>query len=240
MPVLTIDSIIISILAVIATASIFFNLYLITAKKGREAVVEKLVEENKAKGYNILNQAVKKAQAIMGVAEIEGIKITEESRHSTDKFLEEYNKSLKDSLTRSQQVLAQATTQATQTTEESTKQFNQFLSELRSRSDTAEFTAAETVRQRINQLFENFETRLSDFLVQTEQKSMTAIELELRSARRLIETYKSEQLRVVDENIIAMLEQTLNLVLAKKLSLQDQMDLVYESLERAKIEKFII
>ncbi len=43
-----------------------------------------------------------------------------------------------------------------------------------------------------------------------------------------------------DENIIAMMEQTLSIVLAKKLSLKDQLDLVYEALEKAKVEKFVV
>jgi hypothetical protein len=47
-------------------------------------------------------------------------------------------------------------------------------------------------------------------------------------------------MNVIDENIMAMLEKTLSLVLAKNLDLKDQMDLVYESLEKAKAEKFVV
>ena len=47
------------------------------------------------------------------------------------------------------------------------------------------------------------------------------------NARQLIETYKSSRLKLVDENIVAMLERTLSLVLVKKLSLKEQTDLVY-------------
>jgi hypothetical protein len=57
---------------------------------------------------------------------------------------------------------------------------------------------------------------------------------------RLIDTYKVQQMNVIDENIMAMLEKTLSLVLAKNLDLKDQMDLVYESLEKAKAEKFVV
>jgi hypothetical protein len=69
---------------------------------------------------------------------------------------------------------------------------------------------------------------------------MLAVDLELRSARQLIDTYKVQQMNVIDENIMAMLEKTLSLVLAKNLDLKDQMDFVYESLEKAKAEKFVV
>ena len=77
-------------------------------------------------------------------------------------------------------------------------------------------------------------------MIQTEQKTTTSIELELKSTQELIETYKNAQLKLIDENIVAMMEQTLNIVLGKKLTLKDQLELVYEALERAKIDKFIV
>jgi len=81
---------------------------------------------------------------------------------------------------------------------------------------------------------------LSDFMVQTAQQTTSSIELELKSTRQLIDTYKSEQLKLIDENIVAMMEKTLSIVLAKKLSLKDQLELVYEALEKAKVEKFVV
>ncbi len=96
------------------------------------------------------------------------------------------------------------------------------------------------MKDRVNMLFEQFEQNLSSFLTETQTHSTEAITLEIQAARNLIETYKKQQLTAVDENIIAMLERTLSLVLTKKLSLKEHTDLVYESLEKAKAEKFII
>lgn len=115
-----------------------------------------------------------------------------------------------------------------------------FMEDLQKRSGEFEEAYRKSSETRINQVFGNLETRLSDFLIKTEQQTVSAIELELKGARNLIEGYKQQQLKLIDENIIAMMEQTLNIVLAKKLSLKDQLDLVYEALERAKIDKFIV
>lgn len=94
------------------------------------------------------------------------------------------------------------------------------------------------MNSKVNSLLLNFEENLTNFLARAEQESLESINLELRSARQLIDSYKSQQLSLVDENIVAVLERTMNLVLNQKLTLKDQIDLVYEALEKAKLEKF--
>lgn len=129
---------------------------------------------------------------------------------------------------KAQEILATAQMQSTKISEDNKRTYEK-LEEL----------LANSIRERSNSFFEKFEENLSTYLTTTQQQSVKAIELELQSARNLIDTYKTTQLNLVDENIIAMLERTLSLVLIKKLSLQDQVELVYESLEKAKAEKFL-
>lgn len=125
-------------------------------------------------------------------------------------------------------------------TDASLTNFKAFLDSLEKQAQTAQAANWEGARERVGLLFENFETKLADFLLQTEQKMMLSVDLELKSARQLIDTYKVQQMNIIDENIMAMLEKTLSLVLAKNLSLKDQMDFVYECLEKAKAEKFLV
>lgn len=119
------------------------------------------------------------------------------------------------------------------------EQFTKFLDELKNRSSEAQANNQGLIVSQINKLFEGFEQNLSNFLTQTQQQSVQSIDLELKASRQLIETYKQEQLKLIDENIVAILERTLNIVLTKKLTLKDQIDLVYEALEKAKKENFI-
>ncbi len=116
--------------------------------------------------------------------------------------------------------------------------YEQFLKELQQRSLTSQSQIEELLKNRINSILFNLEQNLSGFLTSSEQKSIEAINLELKSARNLIDTYKNQQLQIIDENIVAVLERTLSLVMRNKLTLKDQMDLVYEALEKAKVEKF--
>lgn len=118
--------------------------------------------------------------------------------------------------------------------------YEQFLQNLNLVSQKTQIQSIEGAKVKVDKLFEDFEVKLADFLLQSEQKMMLAVDLELRSARQLIDTYKVQQMNVIDENIMAMLEKTLSLVLAKNLDLKDQMDFVYQSLEKAKAEKFVV
>lgn len=208
------------VLVVIIAVLLYLREY--NLRKKLESEGDKFLQNVKEKGWETLNQSIKKSQAILGEAEIEGIKET-----ATIEL--DFQKKLTEALEHSKQTITTAQ-----------DQLLAFMQDLQKRSGEFEQASKTSGEQRINQLFDRVENRLSDFLVQTEQKTTSSIELELRSTRELIETYKNGQLKLIDENIIAMMEQTLSLVLGKKLSLKDQLDLVYEALEKAKVEKFIV
>ena len=189
----------------------------------------KFLEKIKEKGWNTLNESIKKSQNILAEAELEGIGLVAGSKLETAKMEKSFQDVLTEELDTSKQTIIAAQ-----------GQLIQFMQDLQKRSAEFEEAGKKAGEERINQLFERVENRLSDFLVQTAQKSSRSIELELKSARELIETYKNEQLKVIDENIVAMMEQALSTVIGKKLSLKDEMDLIYEALEKAKAEKFIV
>ena len=178
----------------------------------------KLLEQNNFRAYDILHEAIKKAQGIIGTSEIEALKFGTQSRVATKNLQERYEESA---------AKAKADFQA-------------FLDNLEKQASESVVSSQDTIKIRINNIFEEFEQSLSNYLTATESQSLKAIDLEMESARGLIETYKMEQLKLIDENIISMLERTLSLVLVKKLSLKEHTDLVYEALEKAKAEKFIV
>lgn len=178
----------------------------------------RFIEENRLKGYELLHDAVKRAQEIISTAELESVKVTAQNTLKFDA----------------------ATSQITDAMVKSHQNFKTYLDSLSQQASQSASSSDNLIRQRMNSLFEEFEQHLSDFLTQTQQQSSKAIALEIQSSRNLIETYKQQQFSLIDENIVAMLERTLSLVLVKKLSLKDQVDLVYESLEKAKAEKFIV
>lgn len=228
MPNLPVNPVILaSAILVITVLLLYLREY--NRRKKLESAGDKFLQDIKAKGWETLNESIKQSQTIVEQAELEGIKLVAGNKFQTQKIDADYARELSVVLEQSKKEinLAQA-------------QLLQFMRDLQIRSSQFEEASQMAGQQRINQLFERVENRLSDFLIQTEQKTTSSIELELKAVRQLIETYKEEQFKLIDENIIAMMEQTLNIVLNKKLSLGDQLDLVYEALEKAKAEKFIV
>mgnify|MGYP001614646260 CR=1 FL=1 len=220
---------VILILGIVTLISTFLYLREYNKRIKLQSQGEKILEEFKEKGLQNLHESIKKSQDILGEAELEGVKVVSESKFETSKMEDEYSKKLSEIISSSKEYIMASQTQ-----------FIQFMTDLQKRSEEFAEAGRESIEQRINRTFNNLEERLSSFLVSTEQKTTQSIELEVKAARNLIEAYKQQQLKLIDENIIAMMEQTLNIVLAKKLSLKDQVELVYEALERAKIEKFVV
>jgi len=209
----------------IAIIIILTILYLLERARA-DQMARGALEENQQKGWNILHQAIKKAQNIIGTAELEEIKLTAQSTLSTKK--------------KEAEIEQQYQKQFQETTANLDSAFKAYLGQLEAQSNQNQNELLESSKQRVNQMLNNLEQNLTEFLSQTSQKSISSIELEIRAARQLIDSYKRQQLVLVDENIVAIIERTLSLILPKKISLNDQIELVYEALEKAKIEKFII
>lgn len=215
------------VLALIAATLLYLREY--NLRKRLQSQGDKFLEKLKEKGWNTLHASIKKSQETLGQAELEGIKVVAENKMELHKLDEQYANQLNEALNESRKNITAA--QAS---------LLQFMTDLQKRSGEFEEAQKTAGEQRINQLFDRVENRLADFLVATEQKTTSSIELELKASRQMIDAYKNEQLKLINENILAMMEQTLATVLGKKLSLKDQLDLVYEALEKAKVEKFIV
>lgn len=189
---------------------------------------EKILQNFREKGLETLHDSVKKSQDMLGQAEIESIKVVADTRVETGKMEENYKQTL-DEVAKQSQVAVQ----------DAQNNLLVFIQQLQKQAAELERFSQEETKARINQIFGTMEDRLSDFLVSTEQKTLSSIELEIKSTKELLENYKNAQLKAVDENVLAIMEQTLSVVLGKKLSLKDQLDLIYEALEKAKGEKFL-
>ncbi len=220
-------AILIFTIALVVTLLLYLREY--NLRRKLESETGEFLQNIREKGWETLHQSIKKSEEVVGEAELESIKVVAASRLETKKFEEDFSKQLTEALNESKQNIAAAQAQLLG-----------FMKDLQKRSGEFEEAQKKSGEARINKLFDGIETKLADFLVQISQKTTSSIELELKASRQLIDTYKAQQLKLIDENIIAMMEQTLGIVLAKKLSLKDQLDLIYEALEKAKIEKFIV
>lgn len=181
------------------------------------------------KAAKTIQEIHQKGAQLLSAAQLAETKILSGSEISTRHLEQQFQDKLDNMLDSSHAVLTNAQ-----------NDLLSYFSRLKTLAEQSQLQSQKSVEARITDLFEKLESRLSDFLIKTENTTTSSIELELRSARQLIEGYKAQQLALIDENIVAMMEQTLSIVLAKKLSLKDQLDLIYEALEKAKVEKFLV
>lgn len=173
------------------------------------------------KEMELLHDAMKKSQAMLSNAELEAIKTATDSRVKTNKLEAKYEAQLA-----LMAVVAEA-------------EFTKLLKDLEVRAEQSQLLLEDAVKEKTTEIMERFEKNLANFLSSSEYQGITAISTEITQVRKAIEDYKKAQMQAVDENIKAIVEETVAKVLGKKLDLQDQMDLIYKSLEEAKKEKWI-
>jgi uncharacterized protein involved in tolerance to divalent cations len=246
-----------AILAV--TTSLFAIISIVLVYKlTREKQKTSYINKNQDKSYQYLNDAMKKAQDILGKAAMEQVNAVGYTKVQSDKLEHAAEASLQLTAKHADEAIQKEVAELHQQlqtfkaqVDKSQQEYLNYLKSLQLGTGDTQKLAQDLmnraiqdqtlqIKTQLNTFIEKLEGDLSSFLHKTEEQSVHSLELELKAARQMVETYKQQQFVLIDENIIAILERTLSLVLAKKLTLHDHVDLVYESLEKAKLEKFIV
>lgn len=220
----------------ISGAYLFLHFQIKGVKKSGPISLDDKTDEAKKK----IDEAISKAQEILEETEQKQSKILEQTQHQAEEFETHLEEDFAKNASSVKTLFESEIKDFSDKISQAEASYLKYLDDLKKASLAVQEKSLETVKQQVGELFLRFEQNLSDFLAQTEQKSTQSIELEIQATRHLIDSYKTQQLKVIDENIIAMLERTLTLVLTKKLNVTDQTELIYESLEQAKAEKFIV
>lgn len=190
------------------------------------------LEGARQKGLKILHQATKLAQTILGQAELEGIKVVADSKFRTKTLEQRFEQQLTETAARLELTFTQETLQAE-------KEFIQYLADLKVRTEQTQNILIQNLEQQTGELLKKLRQNLTAFSTQTQQQSLSLADQELKEAKKVIEDYKRQKLALIDEQIGQILEKTISRVLSKKLSLKDQMELVYEALEQAKKDQLV-
>ena len=151
----------------------------------REPKEKTAITLTEPQSLNILRRAYKKAQEIVGQAELTSVKLHAESEVATKKVSD-------------------------QLTEETKKKLDEYLNTL-----TAEG------KGQVARFLEDF------------KKDTTA------AAQKSLEDYKTARMKEIDDNITVVVQRAIEIVLAKKLPSDIQIELIYEAIEQAKQEKLI-
>jgi hypothetical protein len=193
---------------------------------------EKLLDETREKSNNILSHAVKEANKIVTNAELSGIKLFSQEKLETRKATQDFESRLKEM----ENTLVE---RLNETLTGSLKSYDEFLSSIE-RSVTVQVDQNQKlVEHKISDFMHQEQLILESFVGDIHEKVRTQIDRELAAAKAEIEEYKTHRLHVVDQNIVAIIERTVQTILGKKLTLTDQSDLVLKALEEAKSEHIV-
>jgi hypothetical protein len=219
---------------------------------------ERMNAELQSKSTGIVQQAVGKANDILADAEKKGIAILAKEEESGSVLSSEFKQKMeeiekafttqldtnaKDAVKKLDDVLVQASHAVNDHIMETDKQFVDRATEVRKKADeiVATFTGhvaenEKLLTQKSEEMMQQTKGLIEKFAKETQDEIKKQLEGELTAAKAEIAEYKRSRLAVINERIVDMLEDVAVTTLDKKLSLADQSDLVYRSLEEARKE----
>lgn len=118
------------------------------------------------------------------------------------------------------------------------KKHTNFLQNLETTASSQLSQQQETLSTQVQQATKEAAKEIDQFTKQLQKRLGGHIDEKLGEVDTAIEEYKKRRLALVDEQIVALLERTLELVVKDGLSLSEKTDLVIQSLEQAKSEGF--
>lgn len=190
---------------------------------------KQILKESKEKSSSIIHKAIKQANKILVAAELKGMKLIATEKMASNKLAGQYQehlRSLEENLGKQFEKIAK---EGEVSYENFAKRIEQTIRETLDRNE-------KMLEQKTNIFFDNAQNELGRFTTDIHNKIRAQIDQELSAARAEIAEYKKHRLKALDENIIEILEKTLEVALGKKLSLADQSELIYKALEEAKKE----
>lgn len=198
-------------------------------KNEKEQLDDEIYLKASERTAQLLSSSSKKANKIITNAELRAIKLLAKEKLSSARFVMEYESHVKD-------------------LESSLKnRFDKSLADAQGSYDRFINDIEGTMKTKMEENEKNLETRADYFLNQSQSslnalvsdvhdKVGTQIEKEMVAVRAAVEEYRQRRIKIIDENIIEILEKTLRIALGKKMSLSDQSELIFKALEEAKKE----
>lgn len=188
----------------------------------------KLLESQK-RASEIIENAIRQAQRIVAGSQAEEENLSSTFKTEMEQIESAYQKAVDESF-------AALKSRMEQRILDSENSYSSYLKELESRMASQINQNQNHLETKTNAFFTEAQKLLQNFIKDLQSRTETQVDKEIGTAKKIVADYKRQRMEIIDENIVAILEKALNVVIAKKLTLGDQTELVYEALERAKKE----
>ena len=190
---------------------------------------EEFTGEAKVKTNEIIQRATADAAKIISEARASGLKFVADEKMSTADFIQKYAQSM-------QKIEDTFREQINQSAQRADASFATLVTELQKTLEAHMKANEATFAQKTDVIVEKTQELVGKFTAEIQEKIRGQVEAEIAAARKEIAEYRTRRMAIIDERIIDIIEQVMQVVLAKKMSVADQSDLVYKSLDEAKEE----
>lgn len=246
-PFLLILLVIAVLISVSQLGVIFFFINFIKKNELHDGAIKDAQEKSAA----VITQAVTKANEVVAEAEKAQMKKVEESASMISELSKQFEEKIEkveetatSSLTQAAQSaetnLTQSAKSAETKMEEAAKTAQTSYTEMINQSQTAMGKMMQDDKQvlesKMNEMIGQSNQMFQQFMAQLGNQMKAQLSGELAKAKTEVEEYKKERVATMNEKIIDILEEVLLTTLAKKLSLKDEGEFVFEALETAKKE----
>ncbi len=222
------------LLGVTAFNTVFVTILFLRSKAKKAEVVEKseqILEEAQKKADEIVQKAVEQADKIVSGTKQRGEKVTEEQKQKSETLEVQYEEQLRT-------VVEDITKQLRVGEKKAEEMYTHFVEEMQKNVSQGVELNQKALQEKADDALGKTQQQIDQFVDDVQGRVRKQIDEQVDKAHEAIEQYKRQRMEVVDTNAVQILEKALAITLGKKLPLSDQVDLVYQALEKAREEGF--
>ncbi|VAW32774.1 hypothetical protein MNBD_CPR01-586 [hydrothermal vent metagenome] len=204
---------------------------------------DKIAGDAEHNAEQILEQARAQSRVIIATAEESAKNMLNEHKKETISFQEDQKKYLEELTAQSKKILTQQMGAITQSVETVATDFKVHITEIQASLDREEERFKQVIANESERLKESFvgvgtktETEYHALIEETKKVLSENIEKDIKRTREVLSAYRSQQIEILNKNIVSMVEETARITLGKVLTLGEHRELIMKALQEAKQE----
>ncbi len=204
-------------------------------------VYDRITKEAEKKAHQMLEEASEQSRAIRTKAEMEAGKLLVDRKAEDEALKEKFSKELSDVASHGKEILSKQISEAGLLLGEITGAFKGHAGEadvaLKEEVDAIKHMVGEE-RERLQKEFAGLYTKVEGdhkaFLEENKKQITQALELEIKTVKDAVESYRAERFKMIDREVVELIETVARLSLNRSLSLKEHTDIILTALKEAK------
>lgn len=190
-----------------------------------------LMDEAQQRSYAMLSEATKEANSLITEAELAGLRLFADEKLEGKKAASTFKQEL-DLLEERLQGRLNESTKAAEAS------YALFIKGLEASMEAQATKAQASLEEQGKALLSRTQEAFTVLANSMNEKIQTELDREIASTKEIMEHYREQKMKSIDDNIFTVLTETTRIILGKSMSFKEQTELVYKALDEAKKENF--